>query len=285
MPTRGRPVALVTGQVALVTGASSGIGAALAREFARRGAAVALLARRADRIAALAAEITEAGGRALAIECDVTRDDELERAVAATVAEFGRLDVAVANAGFGVAGRFADLALDDYRRQFETNVFGVLRTARAALSELTRSRGALAIVGSVAGDVSAPGSSAYSMSKAAVRALATALRGELAPRGVAVVLVTPGFVDSEIRRVDNHGAFHSGAREPVPGWLRMPAETAARKIARAIARRRRELVLTGHGKVAVALARHTPGLLAWLVARARAERREPGRGGSPTSRP
>ncbi len=278
-------MALVTGQVALVTGASSGIGAALARELARRGAAVALLARRTDRLAALAGEITAAGGRALAIGCDVTRDGEIERAVAATAAEFGRLDVAVANAGFGVAGRFADLALDDYRRQFETNVFGVLRTARAALPELIRSRGALAIVGSVAGDVAAPGSSAYSMSKAAVRALATALRGELAPRGVAVVLVTPGFVDSEIRRVDNRGAFHPGAREPVPGWLRMPAETAARTIVRAIARRRREVVVTAHAKVAVALARHTPGLLAWLVARARAERPEPGRGGSPTSRP
>jgi short-subunit dehydrogenase len=272
-------------KVALVTGASSGIGAALARELARRGAAVALLARRAERIEALAAELRAAGGRALAVAADVTRDGELERAVAATVAEFGRLDVAVANAGFGVAGRFADLALDDYRRQFETNVFGVLRTARAALPELTRSRGALAIVGSVAGDVSAPGSSAYSMSKAAVRSLAAALRGELAPRGVAVVLVTPGFVDSEIRRVDNRGTLHPEAREPVPGWLRMPAATAARKIARAIARRRRELVLTGHGKVAVCLARHAPGLLAWLVARARAERPEPGRGGAPTSRP
>ncbi len=268
-------------KVALVTGASSGIGAALAREFARQGAAVALLARRADRIAALAAELTGAGGRALAVPCDVTRDGDLERAVAAAIAEFGRLDVVVANAGFGVAGRFADLVLEDYRRQFETNVFGVLRIASAALVELTRTRGTLAIVGSVAGYVSAPGSSAYAMSKAAVRSLAVALRGEFAPCGVAVVLLTPGFVDSEIRRVDNRGTFHPGAREPVPAWLRMPAEAAARQMVRAIAHRRRERVVTFHGKVAVLLARHTPRLLAWLVERGRVSRPEPGRPARP----
>lgn len=274
-------MARFAGKVALVTGASSGIGAALAREFARQGAAVVLLARRADRIAALAAELTDAGGRALAVPCDVTRDGDLEQAVATAVAELGRLDVVVANAGFGVAGRFADLALADYRRQFETNVFGVLRTARATLAELTRTRGTLALVGSVAGYLSAPGSSAYAMSKAAVRSLAGALRGELAPRGVAVVLITPGFVDSEIRRVDNRGTFHPGAREPVPAWLRMPAEAAARRIVRAIARRRREAVITVHGKVAVLLARHTPRLVAWLVGRGRVSRPEPGRPARP----
>ncbi len=105
-------MARFAGKVALVTGASSGIGAALAREFVRQGAAVALLARRADRIAALAAELTAAGGRALAIPCDVTRDGDLERRRRRRCAEFGRLDVVVANAGFGVAGRFADLALE-----------------------------------------------------------------------------------------------------------------------------------------------------------------------------
>ncbi len=270
-------MARFAGKVALVTGASSGIGAALAREFARQGAAVALLARRVDRIEALAAELAGAGGRGLALSCDVTRDGDLERAVAAAVVEFGGLDVVVANAGFGVAGAFADLALEDYRRQFETNVFGVLRTASAALAELTRSRGALALVGSVTGYLPAPGSSAYAMSKAAVRSLADALRGELAPRGVAVVLLTPGFVDSEIRRVDNRGAFHPRAREPVPAWLRMPAETAARQMVRAIARRRRERVVTVHGKVAVMFARHTPRLVAWLAGRGRVSRPEPAR--------
>jgi short-subunit dehydrogenase len=266
----------LAGKVVLITGASAGIGAALAREFASSGAAVALLARRAERLRALAAEIHAGGHRALAIPCDVTSEGDLERAAALTVAGFGGIDVAVANAGFGVVGALATLRLDDYRRQFETNVFGVLRTAYATLDELCRSRGTLAIVGSVSGYLAAPAASPYAMSKFAVRALAEALRGELAQRGVAVVLVTPGFVDSDIRRVDNRGRLHPDARDPVPTWLRIPAEVAARKIVRAVVRRRHELVITGHGKLAVLLARHTPRLLAFLVRRTRMARREPG---------
>jgi short-subunit dehydrogenase len=263
------------GKVVLITGASSGIGAGLAREFARKGAAVALLARRAERLRALAGEIRGAGGHALAIPCDVTREGDLERAVALTVSGLGPIDVAVANAGFGVVGPFAKLRLDDYRRQFETNVFGVLRTAYATLDELCRSHGTLVIVGSVSGYLAAPSASPYAMSKFAVRALADALRGELAPRGVSVVLITPGFVVSEIRRVDNRGRLRADSPDPVPRWLRMPTQRAARAIVRAVAGRRRELIITRHGKLAVFLARHTPRVLASLVRRSRMARREP----------
>ncbi|HEX5814554.1 MAG TPA: SDR family NAD(P)-dependent oxidoreductase, partial [Methylomirabilota bacterium] len=147
------------------------MGAALAREFARRGADVVLAARRVDRLDALAQDLERRGRRALAVACDVTRDGDVERAVAAARAAFGRLDVVVANAGFGVVGAVERLTLDDYRRQFETNVFGVLRTVRAALPELKRTAGRLAIVGSVSGHVATPGSSPYAMSKFAVRAL------------------------------------------------------------------------------------------------------------------
>ena len=265
------------GTVVLITGASSGIGAALGREFAARGAMVALAARRVDRLHSVADGITADGGTAVPFACDVTREGDLERTVAAIVEQFGRLDIAVANAGFGVAGALEALDLDDYRRQFETNVFGVLRTAYAVLAELKRSHGKLVLLGSVAGYVAAPGASAYAMSKFAVRGLADSLRGELAADGVDVVLILPGFVDSEFRQVDNRGRHHAGAPDPIPAWLRMRTDRAARQIVRAVARGRREKVVTTHGRVAVFMVRHFPRLVRSVATRARARRREPGR--------
>ena len=263
-----------TGQVVFITGASSGIGAALAREFARHGADVALAARRVDRLETLAAELARAGRRAIAIPCDVTVDGDIERAVARTREALGRVDVVVANAGYGVRGSLERLRLEDYRRQFETNVFGVLRTIYATLGDLRKSRGVLLVVGSVSGHVATPGGSAYAMSKFAVRALAEALGPELARHGVAVVLVSPGFVESEIGQVDNAGVFRTEQTREAPAWLVMPTATAARQIVHAVARRRREVVITGHGKVAVFLARHAPWLLAALMRRFAVSRRE-----------
>jgi short-subunit dehydrogenase len=256
------------GSVVFITGASSGIGAALAREFAREGADVVLAARRVDRLEALSAEIAKTGRRALAVPCDVTRDGDLERAVDRTRAAFGKLDVVVANAGFGVAGTLERIALEDYRRQFETNVFGVLRTVYATLDDLKKTRGRLVVIGSVSGHVGVPGSSAYSMSKFAVRGLAAALGHELATYGVAVTLISPGFVESEIRQVDNRGVWQSEASgRPLPPWIVMAAPIAARKIVSAVARRRREVVITGFGKAAVLLQRHLPGVLAATIRR------------------
>ncbi|MBL8765486.1 MAG: SDR family NAD(P)-dependent oxidoreductase, partial [Phycisphaerae bacterium] len=142
--------------VVLITGASAGIGEALAVELSSRGLRTALLARRTDRTERLAARL---GGdaRSLAIACDVTVEGALDEAVALTLQRFGRIDAVVANAGFGVDGALARLSLDDYRRQFETNVFGVLRTAMATRAPLAATRGVFAAVGSVSAYVSAPG--------------------------------------------------------------------------------------------------------------------------------
>jgi len=255
------------GQVALITGASSGIGAALARELARQGADVVLAARRADRLAAVAREVEGLGRRAVVVACDVTVDGDVERAAAQAHERFGRLDVVVANAGFGVVGPVEALALDDYRRQFETNVFGVLRTVHATLPYLRGARGRLVILGSVSGWIATPRSSPYAMSKFAVRALADALGHELAPAGVSVTHVSPGLVASEIRRVDNAGRFQPDADEPAPAWLIMPAERAAHLIVRAARRRRRQVVITAHGRVGVLLQRLCPWLVAGVIRR------------------
>ena len=256
------------GNAVFITGASSGIGAALAREFAREGADVALAARRTDRLEALAAEVGKTGRRAVVIACDVTRDGDLERAVERTRAVLGKLDVVVANAGFGVSGPLERLSLDDYRRQLETNVFGVLRTIYATLDDLKKTRGRLVLIGSVSGHVGVPGSSAYSMSKFAVHGLAASLGHELAQYGIAVILISPGFVESEITQVDNRGVWHAEApRRPLPRAIVMPTPAAARKIVSAVARRRREAVITPFGKTAVFLQRHLPGALSVAIRR------------------
>lgn len=257
--------------VVLVTGASSGIGEALALEYARRGRDVALLARRENRLDGVADRIRQLGRRAVPIRCDVREDASVQEAVARAVEAFGRIDIAIANAGFGVSGRFERLTLDDYRRQFETNVFGVLRTVQHVLPFLARTRGRLAIMGSVAGYVAAVGMSPYAMSKFAVRGLADSLREDVRGRGVSVTLISPGFVDSEIRRVDREGVFRDTAPEPVPAWLRVSTPVAARTIVRAIDRRRPEAVITAHGKAMVLLARHAPWSIR-MLARALAPR-------------
>ncbi len=255
----------LNGRVAFITGASSGIGAAMAREFSRRGADVVLLARRWERLEALALEIRARGRRALCLRCDVTVDGDLEAAVAQTLEELGRIDYVVANAGFGVAGAVHKLTLEDYRRQFETNVFGVLRTVHATRDALIASRGSLAIMGSVMSYLTLPISSPYAMSKHAVRALAGSLRGEMAKYGVAVTLIAPGFVDSEIRQVDNEGQYSESNRDPVPAWLSVDTDKATAQIVKSIIKRKRVAVITGHGKILVFLERHAPWLVAFLV--------------------
>jgi len=246
----------------LVTGASSGIGEELARQLGQAGAKLTLTARRVDLLEALAQKIAASGApKPLVVQCDVTQDADLSRAVSESLREWGKLDVVIANAGFGVVGAFKNLSVEDYRRQFETNVFGVLRTIYAALPEVEKAKGNIVIVGSVAGWVASPGGSPYAMSKFALRALANAITPELRSSDIKVTLISPGFVASDIRRVDNQGMVHSGAKDPIPTWLIMSTDTAVRQILRAVARGKREAIITGHGKIFVFLQRLMPWTL------------------------
>lgn len=262
----------------LITGASSGIGAALARDCARRGFRVALVARRIETLETFAARLREAGSQASAHAGDVTRDGDIARVVAELATQGVVPDIVIANAGFGVVGPAQKLALEDYRRQLETNLFGVLRTFYDTLGALRQTRGRFAVMGSIAGHLSGPGGSAYAMSKFAVRAFAEALHGDLKGTGVGVTLISPGFVESDIRRVDNQGGLHAHVDDPVPAWLRMDADKAARVMMNGILRGRREVVVTFHGKVIVFFARHFPRLVRYLLVKAnRGARPEPKR--------
>lgn len=268
------PRAFFLGKTVLITGASSGIGEELAWQLGQAGAQLTLTARRTDLLDALAQRIAAAGAQPpLVARCDVTLDGDVERAVAESTRHWGKLDVVIANAGFGIVGALRDLSVADYRRQFETNVFGVLRTIYAALPEIEKVGGNVVIIGSVAGWTASPNGSPYAMSKFALRALADAITPELSLDRVTVTLISPGFVASDIRRVDNQGTLQAGAPDPIPPWLVMPTAKAARQILRAVARGKGEAIITGHGKMLVALERFMP----WL-ARA-VKRRIAARGG------
>jgi NAD(P)-dependent dehydrogenase (short-subunit alcohol dehydrogenase family) len=254
-------------KIVWITGAGSGIGRALALELARRGADVAVSGRRRDRLDEVVREIEALGRRGLAVPCDVTDEADVARAAQAVVDAFGRLDVCVANAGFGVMGSIEKLSADEWRRQLDTNVVGTAVTARHALPHLRATKGRLALVGSVAGTICAPGSGAYSASKYAVRAIGQTLSMELHGSGVSCTTIQPGFVESEIAKVDNEGKLDLARRDPRPAPLMWKTEAAARVMAEAIWARKREFTFTVHGKLGAFLGMHAPGLVHLVVSR------------------
>lgn len=258
-----------TEKVVWITGGGSGIGRACAREFARQGATVAVSGRRADRLAEVVAELEALGARALAVPCDVCDEEQQERAVTTIVDALGGLDVAMANAGFSVGGRIEQLSAADWRRQFEVNVVGAAVTVRQALPALRASAGRLVLTGSVAGYIAGPGFGAYHASKYAIRALGRTLSAELHGSGVSCTTVHPGFVESEINKVDNEGHFDDRREEKRPRQLLWPTDRAARVIVRAVEKRKRELVFTAHGKLGAFIGTHFPRVAHFFMTRER----------------
>jgi NADP-dependent 3-hydroxy acid dehydrogenase YdfG len=181
-------------KVFLITGASSGIGAATAGHAARAGFRLVLAARSVDRLQALADEL---GGeeRALAVRCDVTAFEEQEALVQTTLERFGRLDVAFANAGFGASRGFLADSPEHWREMVLTNVLGAAYTVRAALPALMQSVGHILLTGSVAGRRAIPGS-LYSSTKWAITGMGESLRQDVDGSGIRVTVVEPGMVDT-----------------------------------------------------------------------------------------
>jgi NAD(P)-dependent dehydrogenase (short-subunit alcohol dehydrogenase family) len=227
----------IENRTVLITGAARGIGADAARRLHARGANLALVGLEPERLEALAAEL---GDRAVALEADVTDAGALERAVADTVARFGGLDVAIANAGLHFVGAVTTAPIQQIERELDVNLHGVLRTVRAAAPHVVARKGYLLNVASLAAASHAPLMGAYSASKAGVEGLTNCLRQELRPTGTRVGCAYFGFIDTDLVRA---GMEHPSTRAMeglMPGFVRrtVPVSAAGAAIEQGVVRRK-----------------------------------------------
>lgn len=250
--TAGRSAGAFADKVVLVTGASSGIGAELARQFAQAGARLALAARDVARLDAVATECRAAGADAFVVPVDVSDEASCHDMVAKTIEHFGSLDLLVNNAGLGSSARLDEITdLSIYETLMRVNYLGSVWCTAHALPHLKRSRGQVVAIASLAGLVGVPKRTAYCASKHAMAGFFDALRVELIGSGVDVTVIYPGFVFSEINRRalgPDGQPFGDRAYGRKKGET-METHECCRQILRAVARRDRELVMTPRGKI------------------------------------
>ena len=260
---------LIDGMVVVITGASAGIGRALAEELSARGARLVLAARRYERLEELNRSL---GGRHLCLRTDVSRRDDCEALVAATVERLGRIDTLVANAGYGILRTVAETTPQQMQEIFQANVFGTADCVRAAVLHMLRQeaaggwRGQVMIVSSAVARRAIPFFGAYSATKAAQLSLAEAMRVELRPSRVAVTTVHPIGTDTEFGSAAEARAG-GGRIAHIPGEVRQSAARVARKMAKAIERPVPELWPFGPSRWAVSAATLAPRWVDQLMAK------------------
>ncbi|AHG89815.1 short-chain dehydrogenase/reductase SDR [Gemmatirosa kalamazoonensis] len=224
----------IAGKVVVITGASSGMGEAAARHLSAQGAAVVLGARRIERLTALVDEITAAGGKALAVQTDVTDLTQVQRLVDAAVATFGRVDVLVNNAGIMPLSPLERLKIDEWDRMIDVNLRGVLYGIAAALPHMQEQKsGHIINLSSVAGHKLFGGSAVYSATKFGVRALSEGLRMEVKADNIRTTIISPGAVKTELLDHISETDVQQANRDYV-GQVGVPAESFARVVAFAI---------------------------------------------------
>lgn len=244
------------GRIALITGASSGIGRATAIRLAREGARLALLARREDLLREVAREIEGIGGETLVLTADVTRREEMERAVAQTIARWGQVDILVACAGAYIRAPVLQMTVADVEQSMAVNFYGALHAVQAVLPPMvSRRSGHIVLISSADGKKGIPPDGPYVAAKFALAGLGDVLRQELRPYGIAVTTVFPGRVDTPMI-----------AHLRVP-WIsfKIPPEAVARAILRALRRRTPEVILPFQVRLFVYLSALFPSLGDWFT--------------------
>lgn len=248
-------------KVALITGASSGIGEALAYKLAREGCVVVLAARNTDKLQAIAEKIKQQGGEALALRCDVSEEADCSQVVNECILHFGRLDIVIANAGISMRATLEDSHTSVLHQVMNINFWGMVYCFKYAQPYVKQSRGNLVAISSVAGFRGLPARTAYSASKGAMNLFVEALRCELLESGVSVQLICPGYTASNIRNAALNERGEAQGDSPLDESKLMSAESVATATWQAIQKRRRTVVLGGEEKLALWLNRWAP---AWL---------------------
>ncbi len=253
-------------KVIIITGASSGIGLACAREFARRGAHLALAARSLDKLKEVEAELQKAGNQVISIQTDVSQEADCKHMVDQTLKAFGRIDILINNAGISMRALFKDVDLSVLKQLMDVNFWGTVYCTKYALPHLLTQKGSVVGVSSIAGYVGLPGRTGYSSSKFAMHGFLEALRVENLKTGLHVLIAAPGFTASNVRKAALTADGSNQGETPRQEEKMMTAEEVATHLAKAILKRKRTLILTFvEGKVTVFLKKFLPGLLEKLT--------------------
>ena len=248
-------------KVAIITGASSGIGKACAQIFSQRGYAVVLAARDEQKLGELEAEINNGGGTALAVKTNVADENSCRLLIEKTIVKFQRIDVLINNAGISMRALFADLNIEVLRKVMDINFWGTVYCTHYAIPYLLKNKGSVVGVSSIAGKKGLPGRSGYSASKFAMEGLLECIRTENLKTGLHVLVACPGFTASAIRERALNDKGQQQGESPRKESEMMQPEEVADEIYNAVIKRKRDLVLTSQGKMTVFLNKFFP---AWL---------------------
>ncbi|KIL35614.1 oxidoreductase [Gordoniibacillus kamchatkensis] len=242
----------VTGKIALITGASSGIGAQMAHQLAKRGATVILTARSEEKLRGVAASLP---GQHAVRRLDVTDSAQVESVLSGVIGDFGRIDILINNAGYGVFDRFVDAPLAEYERMMDVNYFGTVRCTKAVLPHMLALRsGHIVNIASLAGKFGSAKSAGYSATKHAVLGFTNSLRQELAGTGVKLTAINPGPIDTPFFDIADPGGHYVKN----VSWLMLKPDKVAAAVIRAIERETPEVVLPRYASSAIKLAQLFP---------------------------
>lgn len=253
-------------KVIIITGASSGIGLACAREFARRGAALALAARSIDKLESIQKELQADGTKAIIVKTDVSLEEDCKNLVEQTIKAYGRIDILVNNAGLSMRAAFADTDIKVLKTLMDVNFWGTVYCTKYALPWLLESKGSVVGISSIAGFMGLPGRTGYSASKFAMHGFLETLRTENLKTGLHVLIAAPGFTASNVRKAALTSSGEQQGETPRAEDKMMSAEAVANHLAKAIIKRKRTLVLTFvEGKLTVFLNKWWPSLVSKLA--------------------